>query len=327
LRFSEERLALLLDGIERSRTLVVGDLMLDRYVWGSVERISPEAPVPVVSLKGESANLGGAANVAANVASLGGKVALVGVVGDDSEGTFLTDLVRKSGFAAEGVVRDPSRPTSVKTRVIAQNQHVVRIDRELTGAIPHSVEEQLVDYLAAALPDANAVILEDYNKGVLTSHLIERIIKECRALKVPVGVDPKKENFWAYRGATLFKPNLREFEVGVGRSLRTNDELAIAGRQFLTDMDLSYLLVTRGEQGMALFYGDKVEFIPTRAHSVHDVSGAGDTVIATMMAALAGGASIQEAAVMANNAASIVIAQIGAVPVDAAELRRVCLGR
>jgi len=327
LTFSEERLEQLFEAIRKTRLAVIGDLMLDSYVWGLVERISPEAPVPIVTLTGESTNLGGAANVAANVASLGAAVSVVGVVGADREGDHLRELVRKSGFSDDGVTSDPNRPTSVKTRVIAQNQHVVRIDRERTTPLSAEMEDALLKRIADILPTVNAVILEDYNKGVLTPRVIRTVISECRSKGILVGVDPKKENFWEYKGATLFKPNLREIETGVGRRLASDEELTEAGRDLRTKMDFEYLLVTRGEQGMALFTDEGVKLIPTKAHRVHDVSGAGDTVIATIMTTLVGGADINEAAAIANHAASIVIAEIGAAPVDAGELRRVCLGR
>ncbi len=301
--------------------------MLDRYVWGAVERISPEAPVPIVNLTGESSNLGGAANVAANVSSLGAHAMLVGLRGDDSDGELLCQIVRESGIGDEGIVIDAGRPTSVKTRVIAHNQHVVRIDREKTFPPTQEIESELIKRFQNGLELFDAVILEDYNKGVLTERVIGEIISACVDRKIPVGVDPKRENFWSYKRATLFKPNLRELEIAIGTRLPDDDSLETAARMVLQKLELQYLLVTRGDQGMALFTSRGTEFIPTRAHKVHDVSGAGDTVIASMVTALAGGADIHEAALLANYAASIVIAEIGAVPVDAAELRRVCIGR
>lgn len=301
--------------------------MLDRYVWGNVERISPEAPVPIVNLTGESCNLGGAANVAANVKSLGGHATLFGLIGNDADGNLLREIVEKSGIEEGGMLCDPDRPTSVKTRVIAQNQHVVRIDKENTQYASAEIEDRILDKFIQELPKLSAVILEDYNKGVLTKRVIDEIISHCRERKIPVGVDPKKDNFWNYKGATLFKPNLKEMETAIGAKLRDDASLESAGREVLRNLDLKYLLVTRGEQGMALFTDKKTEFIPTRAHKVHDVSGAGDTVIAVIVAALAGGADIYEAARLANYAASIVIAEIGAVPIDADELKRVCVGR
>ncbi len=331
LKFTEERLDQIFDGIRRSSVVVVGDLMLDRYVWGVVERISPEAPVPIVNLSGESSNLGGAANVAANVASLGASVKLIGVVGDDSDGVTSRDLIRRSGINDEGIISDPSRPTSIKTRVIAHNQHVARIDHESVAPIPAAIEDLLISRFSDSLVDTQVVILEDYNKGVLTPRVISSIIAECKKRGIKVGVDPKLDNFWDFRGASVLKPNLKELESALGRRVPDVDDgqLASAGREVMRRLELDCLLVTMGERGMALFQKDdpKVELIPTRAHRVHDVSGAGDTVIATMMSALAGGADVWEAAYLANFAASVVIAEIGAVPIDAGELRRVSLGR
>jgi D-beta-D-heptose 7-phosphate kinase/D-beta-D-heptose 1-phosphate adenosyltransferase len=317
----------LFDRIRRLRISVIGDLMLDRYVWGTVERISPEAPVPIVSLTGESSNLGGAANVAANVSSIGAEAALIGVVGDDPEGELLCELVRTSGFDDRGIFVESNRPTSVKTRVIAHNQHVVRIDREKTIAIEPSTQKSIIDHFKHEPEQTRAVIIEDYNKGVLSPSLIHSIITESKNRSFLVGVDPKKENFWDYKGVTLFKPNQKELEIAVNSKLKDDASLVSAGQEVKKELDIEYLLITRGEHGMALFHNGEVEFIQTKAHRVHDVSGAGDTVIATMMTALAAGADIMEASLLSSYAASIVIAEIGAVPVDASELRRVTIGR
>jgi len=325
LQLSTERAERIFQEMKRVRIAVIGDLMLDRYLWGNVERISPEAPVPIVDYKGESANLGGAANVAANVGALGAEVLLFGVVGEDLEAGQLRDLILKNRFGDSGVVAVPNRPTSVKTRIIANNQHVVRIDREAVEELDSDIQRELLFRFQQALEGMNGVILEDYNKGVLTPSLIQEIIRACHQARVPIGVDPKHQNFWAYKGATLFKPNLKEIEGALGRQLRNDEALTRGGEELMEQLALKYLLVTRGEHGMALFHNRKVDFIPTRAQRVHDVSGAGDTVIATALTALAGGATIAEAALMANHAAGIVIAEVGAVPVDAEELRRACL--
>ncbi len=322
---AEERINQIVLGMQRSRVAVVGDLMLDRYIWGEVERISPEAPVPVVRLSGESSNLGGAANVAANVSALGTEVQLFGVVGDDTEGELLRQLIERGGFNASGVVSAPSRPTIVKTRIIAGSQHLVRIDRETTEMLEHGVERKLLVRLRAALGGINAVILEDYNKGVLSPDFIQEIIDACRSAHVPVGVDPKRENFWAYKGATVFKPNLLELENALGRTLQDEDDLKEAGKEVQDKLEVEHLLVTRGREGMALFTGGEIHTIQTHAQRVHDVSGAGDTVIATIMTSLAGKADIFEAAYLANCAAGVVIAEIGAVPVDLQKLKNACV--
>ncbi len=299
--------------------------MLDRYLWGKVDRLSPEAPVPVLALKNESYNLGGAANVAANVGSLGAELLLFGVIGNDAEGQILRDAVKDSGFLDDNIITDPSRPTSVKTRVIASSQHVVRIDRESTDDIDDTIATQLMDRLKSVMDQLDAVILEDYDKGVLTPSIIRGIIELCQKAHVPVGVDPKWNNFWEYRGATLFKPNLREIETAVGYAIDSEDLLIKAGKEVKNKLNVEHLLITRGEQGMALFTPEDIHFIPTQARQVHDVSGAGDTVIATIMAALAGGSDIVEAACLGNCAASVVIAEVGAIPVDPDKLKKRCL--
>jgi len=324
-KFSSDRLDKIFSGIRNARIAVIGDLMLDKYIWGVVDRISPEAPVPVLSLEGESYNLGGAANVAANVGSLGANLFLFGVVGDDPEGKHLLDAVNKSGFDSENIIIDPTRPTSVKTRVIAGNQHIVRIDREKTDGLDKSIGDRLLSQLESVMGQLDAVILEDYNKGVLSPNLIEEIIALCQTNSVSVGVDPKWNNFWAYKGATLFKPNLREIETAVGYNVEDEKSLITAGHEVKDKLEVEHLLVTRGEHGMALFTPDDVHFLPTQARQVHDVSGAGDTVIATIMAALAGGSDIVEAACLGNCAASVVIAEVGAIPVDPDKLKRICL--
>jgi len=308
----------------QARIAVVGDLMLDKYIWGDVERISPEAPVPVVRLSGESTNLGGAANVAANVSALGAEALIYGVVGDDPEGIQLLALMQRNKFDTGGVVTAESRSTVVKTRIIAGSQHVVRIDRESVNSLEHSTERKLLVRFRAALGGLKAVILEDYNKGVLTTNLIHEIIDACHAAHIPVGVDPKRENFWSYKGADVFKPNLRELEYAVARPLKSDEDLISAGNEIKERLEIKHLLVTRGREGMALFTNGEVHLIQTQAQRVHDVSGAGDTVIATIMTVLAGGADIFEAAALANCAAGIVIAEVGAVPVDLQKLRNAC---
>ncbi len=324
LKFNSDRIEGIFAGMKDARIAVVGDLMLDRYLWGEVDRMSPEAPVPIVHMRGESTSMGGAANVAANVGSLGAQVQLFGVIGKDAEGEHLRELINNNHFGDAGVVIDNSRPTIVKTRIIASGQHVVRIDREVTDELEQTVVRKLLVRFRAALGGMDAVILEDYNKGVLTPTFIQEIITSCRDAHVPVGVDPKQVNFWAYHGATLFKPNLRELQAALGRIIESDDELSEAGSEVMKRLKLNHLLITRGKQGMALFSDDEVHLLQTRAHRVHDVSGAGDTVIATIMTALAGGADILEAASLANRAASLVIAEVGAVPVDPQDLLRTC---
>lgn len=313
--------------MQQKTIAVIGDLMVDRYVWGKVRRISPEAPVPIIEIDGESSNLGGAANVAANVGSLGAGVKLFGISGDDQDNSLLRDLLKRSGYTDDGILTLSGRQTSVKTRVIAQNQHVVRLDRETVSYLEAAESDMLLTKLEAQLDSIDGVILEDYNKGVLSPYLIHRVIELCKSRQIPVGVDPKFDNFWEYRGATLFKPNLRELESALGRKLSDDVQIEKAGREVQDRLECEYLLVTAGSRGMILFSTEGILHIPTQAHNVHDVSGAGDTVIATILTSLTGGASIEEAATLATHAAAVVIAEVGAVPVDADKLRRAVIGR
>ncbi len=326
-KISESRIAEIFDAMKRCRIAVVGDLMIDRYVWGRVDRISPEAPVPIIALEGESSNLGGAANVAANVGALGASVDLFGLVGEDDEGQLLRDIVRDNEYHSEGIITDPNRRTSVKTRVIAQSQHLLRIDRETIRYQNDDTAQVIIDRFLENADHFDAVILQDYNKGVLSSRLIRTVIDLCRAKQIPIGADPKRDHFWEYTGVTLFKPNLSELSAAMGRQLRRDEDFSEIGREAFRNLETKYLLVTAGSRGMSLFTEEGIEHVPTQAQKVHDVSGAGDTVIAAIMTTLAAGATIQEAAVIANWAASVVVAEVGAVPVDADKLRRACIGR
>jgi len=323
--FKEDRIETIISNMAQMRIAVIGDLMLDRYLWGDVERISPEAPVPVVRIRGESANLGGAANVAANVSALGAQVQLFGLVGDDADGKLLNELIDLGNFGDNSVVTAANIPTIVKTRIIAGSQHIVRIDRESSAPMDPAVVRKMLVRFRAVLGGIDAVILEDYNKGMLNPAFIETVIESCREAHVPIGIDPKKENFWAYKGANVFKPNLRELETALGRTISGDDELKEAGLEIKERLEIEHLLVTRGRNGMTLFTDNTIEDIRTQARLVHDVSGAGDTVIATLMTSLAAGASINEAAALANTAAGIVIAEVGAVPVDISKLKNSCI--
>lgn len=322
-----ERFDTIFNLMKRVKVAVVGDLMVDRYVWGRVDRISPEAPVPIVALEGESSNLGGAANVAANVGSLGAEVLIFGVIGNDPESRILLDLVKRNGYRDDGILTVVDRQTSVKTRVIAGSQHLLRIDNESAIGLQDDIAHALLEKFEAEVTNYDAVILQDYNKGVLTPLVIKQIIRICRENDVPVGVDPKIENFWVYKGATLFKPNLKELELAMAKPLRSDGELEKAGMDARERLEVEYLLVTAGSKGMTLFTREGVIHIPTQAHRVHDVSGAGDTVIATMLTSMGAGASIIEAATLATFAAGVVIAEVGAVPVDPDSLRRAYIRR
>lgn len=319
---TESRLTDLFHRMEGKRIAVLGDLMLDRYIWGSVSRISPEAPVPVIDMENEQSRLGGAANVAKNIKSLGGEPLLVGVIGADNSGKQLFEIIRESGFSPDGVVIDGNRPTTVKTRVIAHSQHVVRIDRELKSDVSHTIQERILDVLRANIDSLDGIILEDYNKGVVVEHLIRSVITLANEHGKIVTVDPKFNNFFEYKNVTVFKPNRKEAETVIGARMRDQDDIHKTGQLLLKKLHAKNVLLTLGENGMALFEADgSISHVPTFARTVADVSGAGDTVIATVTMALAGGATIREAATLANFAGGIVCGYVGIVPIDRTELR------
>jgi rfaE bifunctional protein kinase chain/domain len=305
---------------------IIGDLMLDRYIWGKVSRISPEAPVPIVDIESEQVRLGGAANVAQNIKSLGGEPYLFGVTGDDNSGKVLTDMLRDKSFPTDGIITDPSRPTTVKTRVIAHDQHVVRIDREDKKDISADIENRLLDTLKKIIPGVDGIIIEDYNKGVLSRQIIKTVISLGKSNKKIITVDPKFNNFFEYTDVTVMKPNRNEIEEVLGIRLKSRDEINAAGLTLMRKLNADNVLLTLGEQGMSLFEsGGDISHIPTKALSVADVSGAGDTVIATLSMVLAAGASIKEAVTIANFAGGIVCGYIGIVPINPQELKQTIL--
>jgi D-glycero-beta-D-manno-heptose-7-phosphate kinase len=318
---SPGRLRGLFDGFPSRTVLVVGDVMLDRYMWGRVSRISPEAPVPVVEIERESFMLGGAANVSQNVRSLGARVIPVGVIGSDPEGVILGRLFTELGFPTDGLVTDPDRPTTLKTRILAHHQHVVRTDREARMPISPNVESRVIEFIETKIAGLDAVILEDYNKGLLSPGLIDRIVRRASRAGKPVFVDPKSEHFFDYRGVTLFKPNRKEASEQLGFELKSDESLRKALKILIERLECAAALITLGEDGMVLQErGGEFRKVPTRAVAVADVSGAGDTVIAAMAVSMAAGASFEEAAVIANHAAGHVCGEVGVVPVDRSRL-------
>jgi rfaE bifunctional protein kinase chain/domain len=323
---NEKRVEEILENIRGKRIAIIGDLMLDRYIWGTVTRTSPEAPVPVVDMDSEQARLGGAANVAKNIQSLGGEPILVGVIGDDNSGKILNGLLKDSGFPTDGVVTDPSRPTTVKTRIIAHGQHVVRIDRESRKDISAEIQLRVMTVLRQQMDSIDGIIIEDYNKGVVVKDLIAGIIELARSQKKIIAVDPKYHNFFEYKNVTIFKPNRKEAEEALGTKLNTEEEVIAGGKEIRRRLNAEHLLITRGEHGMSLFdSGGSIYHSPTKARNVADVSGAGDTVIATLTLAMAGGASIREAAALANYAGGIVCGYVGIVPINRNELKNAVL--
>jgi D-beta-D-heptose 7-phosphate kinase/D-beta-D-heptose 1-phosphate adenosyltransferase len=298
--------------LDKARVLVVGDLILDEFIWGSVTRISPEAPVPVVWVNSENFMPGGASNVAANIRALGGEVFLCGVVGDDDRGETLQALLRKKGIHCEGIFADPKRPTTQKTRVIAHHQQVVRIDREKIFPISESVLERLTAFVEDRMRSVDALIIEDYGKGVIVPQLVRRAVQAARRTKKIITVDPKETHFSYYRGVSAITPNHHEAGTAVGFKIKDDATLERAGRLLLRKLRCETALITLGENGMAIFRsGKKLVKIPTVAQEVFDVSGAGDTVISVYTSALATGASVIEAAHLSNIAAGIVVGKVG----------------
>ena len=311
---SEQRLHEVLEKAGSVEVAVLGDVMLDHYYWGKVNRVSPEAPVPVVDLSTETYHLGGAANVAANIQALGAKASLFGVVGNDAAGAQLQDLAADEGLASEGIIASNGRPTTVKTRIIGNNQQLIRLDRETREDVDTAVIASVLSTLRARSPQA--IILEDYDKGFLSVGMIEAVIELANELGILVFVDPKKILTETYRGCYLFKPNRKEAADMLGEPLETDDDILNAGQRLLDMVDCQYVLITLGSRGMMLFErGGKVSSVPTVAKKVADVSGAGDTAIATLAAFAAAGATVREAAGLANIAAGVVVGEPGIVSI------------
>lgn len=310
-----------LAGAAEARVLVVGDIMLDRYLSGEVDRISPEAPVPVLQAVAHRRALGGAANVAAGVRALGASCELVGVVGGDSAGAHVRRLLSRSTIPSDGLVVDPSRPSTTKLRVLARHQQIVRIDREATHPVTGDVADALLESAFARLADADVLILQDYDKGSLDPAIAGPLLAEARAGNIVSIVDPKLRNFFGYFGCDVFKPNGREVAAAMG--LESAPEGAEELRAVAARVGCRDLLVTAGERGMHLLEADSdvVERIPSHAREVYDVSGAGDAVTAVLGVALAVGTTPSEAAVLANFAAGLSVARLGAGPVHPEELR------
>ncbi len=319
--FTEQRLNELLGNFKGKKVAVVGDLMVDRYYWGNVSRISPEAPVPVVEVVQEQVRLGGAANVANNIQTLGGEPMLVGLVGNDHPGQVFLDILKERNLLSKGIVTDASRPTTIKTRVIANSQHVVRIDNESKIECPEHIKHLIVDAVKYNIHELDAIIIEDYNKGVVTKEVIRELIAVATKYNKIITVDPKFNNFLEYKNVTVFKPNRREVEDVIGGRLKTNPDVEKAGKQLLAELNAENVLITRSEEGMSLFESNgEITHDSTIATNVQDVSGAGDTVISTLTMALAAGASIREAATLSNCAAGIVVAEVGIVAIQPKQL-------
>lgn len=303
--------------------LVVGDLMLDEFVWGQVTRISPEAPVPVVEVSRRTFTAGGAANTAANIAALGGAPVLAGVLGEDAAADQLCDLLRGLGVDPAPAVRDPARPTSTKTRVIAHSQQVVRYDHEVRGPVPDPILDELLARTAAAMPAVRGCVVSDYGKGVVSRAFVGVVIEQARAAGVPVVIDPKGTDYAKYHGATVVKPNMLEAAQVLNRDVQSDADVVAAGADLRRIVgDGTAVLLTRGPQGMALFQrGRDPVNIPTQAREVYDVTGAGDTVAGTLGLTLAVGGPLEDACRLASLAAAVVVGKVGTATCSLDELR------
>jgi len=320
-RISKERFDQIFTGWGGHKILVLGDVMLDEYLWGNVSRISPEAPVPVVEIVKESVKLGGAANVALNVKSLGDAPILVGVVGDDRNSERMMSALNEAQIKSDGIFVDNPRMTTIKTRVIAHNQQVVRADRENTEEIPDKLIEKIIGFVKKKIPDIHAIIISDYGKGVITYKLLHELIELCKQNNVFISVDPKDTHFMNYKRVSLITPNHQEAGFVYGKRIKDESTLEEVGWGLLEKLKAEALLITRGEKGMSLFEANgTLTYFPTRAREVYDVTGAGDTVISAFTCAVAAEAKYKEAALISNHAAGLVVGEVGAAQVNKEEL-------
>lgn len=317
----QSRALQILDCFDERRLIVLGDLMLDEFIWGEVRRISPEAPVPVVEVKRESQHLGGAGNVVSNLLELGAQALPIGIVGDDEAGQLMRRRFAERGAATEGLIVDASRPTTRKTRIVAHSQQMVRADRESRAPIQPELEERIIAAFTYALSAADAVVISDYDKGLLTPSLLETVIAATHAQGKFVCLDPKIKNFLSYRQVDVITPNQPEAERAGGIEIVDEKSLLAAAHRIREMLDCVNVLITRGEHGMSLLDAEnRLTNIPTVAREVYDVTGAGDTVIATLALAMSAGATVVESAIIANHAAGVVVGKVGTATVSQAEL-------
>jgi rfaE bifunctional protein kinase chain/domain len=320
-RLNRARAAALTSEFAGKRIIVLGDCMLDEFFWGKVRRISPEAPVPVVEIERQSLALGGAGNVASNLVALGASPSPLGVVGDDPDAMRLRKAFHRLGVPTDGLATDPGRPTTIKTRIIAHNQQVVRADRESRAPLSPDIEDLIVDAFKREVETGDAVVVSDYGKGLLTPRVLSSILTAAAERGRVVCLDPKARTFTHYQPVTVITPNHQEAAEAAGIPIDGESGLLEAGQKILASVNCRGVLITRGEEGMALFTDDgAITRIPTVAREVYDVTGAGDTVIATLCLALVAGASLPEAAVLANYAAGIVVGKVGTASVTRDEL-------
>lgn len=297
--------------------------MIDEYLRGNVSRLSPEAPVPIIEIEHEEMRLGGAGNVALNIKALGAEPLLIGVTGKDMMASRVEDLMKSYGMDPSLIVVDARRPTTVKTRIIGDNQHIARVDKEHALPVSADLYHLILERMENLISQVDAVILEDYNKGVLQPELISKALRLAKKSDKIITVDPKFVNFMSYKGATVFKPNIKEVSAALAREIQTEEDVNQAGKELLERLEVDCILLTRGPKGISIFEaGGRVNQIPTKAKNVSDVSGAGDTVISTMTVALTGNASFLEAAALSNMAAGIVCEEVGIVPIELEILKK-----
>ena len=323
---SKKNLLTHIDKFPQARIMVIGDIMIDHFIWGNVNRISPEAPVPVVRVTHESFHLGGAANVVHNIHTLGGKVFTAGIAGNDAMGRKIVHDLRTLGISTAGIIATPKRPTTVKTRIIAHNQQVVRFDREEDTWLNTDIQKRIISYCKRIFSDIHAIILSDYDKGLLSRELVEEVIALCKKGKKPVIVDPKIENMDIYKEVTMVTPNQKEAGEASGIKILTDEDASRAASLIQKRIGCDSVLITRGEHGMTLVEKNgSFAHIPTLVTEVYDVTGAGDTVVSALTLALTTGASKRIAALIANYAAGVVIKKIGTASVEKEELKKAIL--
>jgi len=324
--FSEngEKLVRYIDQFSKATVLVLGDIIMDEYIWGDVSRISPEAPVPVVDVRQETKMLGGAANVVNNITSLGGRAILCGVVGRDRTGAEIIERIANLNLPTEGILRVSNRPTTIKTRIIAQSQQVVRFDRESRKTVDKKDVTRLLSFIQGVTDPIHAIVVSDYDKGVITAELMEGLTKWRRRSGVILGVDPKPKHFDYYRGIDVITPNHDEAGAVSGIQIVDQESLVRAGTRIIENLECRSVLITQGKGGMTLFErGGEITHIPTVARKVFDVTGAGDTVISAFCLGLAAGMNLKSAATISNFAAGIVVGEVGTSTVKAEELKQV----
>ncbi|MCF8429670.1 MAG: D-glycero-beta-D-manno-heptose-7-phosphate kinase [Bacteroidia bacterium] len=312
----------LINQFENIPVLVIGDVMIDAYLFGNVERISPEAPVPIVAVNKKENRLGGAANVALNLVALGAKPILCSVIGNDLEGNDLLNLLQDNNIDASGIIKSNDRITTIKTRVISQNHQMIRIDNEDATNLNQAQSSLLIDKIKELLPLAKIVIFEDYDKGVITENLIDEISKAANEMGIPTVVDPKKRNFGFYKNVTLFKPNLKELREGIKHDflLQNKEEFEQICKNLITKMNIKYLFVTLSENGVMITNGTEFTYIPAHIRKIADVSGAGDTVISVASLCLSLNIPITQVATISNLAGGLVCEEVGVIPINRIKL-------